>query len=99
MEECYGRSVIRGSPTPCRVSRMGKRTKRRSERGLLFTHAGRVCSLYTLRVFNALSRGRCAVSSRPHVQTHAGKRPGYPSPSGLLAVTSFLPTLFGKRKG
>src|SRR6266516_666895 len=88
VEECHCRSVIRGSPTPFRIGGMGKRTKRRPKRGLLFTHAGCIPSLYTSTICNALSGGCCAVRSRAHVQTNAGKRTRYTSPSGLLASTS-----------
>ena len=89
MEECGCRSIIRGSPAPGRISGMGERAKRRSERSLLFTHAGCIRSLCTRSVYNALSGGRGPVRGRAHVQANAGKRTRRTAPSGLLATTSF----------
>jgi hypothetical protein len=68
---------------------MGERAKRRSERSFLFPHAGRIRSLRTGGVDNALSRGDRPVRGRTYVQAHAGNRSDCPSPFGLLASPSF----------
>src|SRR5438034_10168000 len=98
MEEHDCRSTFCRTPLACRIRGVDKRAKRRSERCILFTHAGRIRSLCTRTVYNAVPGSRCALRSGTHVQANAGKRSHRPSPSRLLAATPFWTTLLNNRE-
>jgi hypothetical protein len=89
MEECGRRGIICGAPVARRIRGMGERAERRSECCLLFSYAGCIRSLCARSVDNALYGGGAPLRGGTHGQANAGKRPDRPSPSGLLATTSF----------
>ena len=89
MEECDCGNVVRDSPAPRRISRLGERTKGCVKRSFLFTYVERVRSLYTHPLHNALFSGRCFVCRRAHVKANASNSPIHPSPCGLLATSAF----------
>src|SRR5439155_22040003 len=66
MEKRRCGSSIRGSPTACRISGMGERAKRRSKRGLLFSHARRVRALCAINIHQALFASHCPFRGWTH---------------------------------